>query len=204
MIESDKEQFATLIGALCSAYGVEISKPRLMAYWIGLSDVPLPDVSSAVETSIRKSPRLPSPAEIRSVATGTDGLPEKAQLAWLELNRMIDAVGGYGSPRCEDPVLVATIKSLGGWQALCETKQTEFDAFVRPKFLATYQSLFRVEGIRPERLVGIHEQHNQRLKSEFGTNLSLKNVGNLVSEVICRKLQKESKSLPWPAIDNGK
>lgn len=162
MTAIEKREFTPLVCALCETFGQESTEPRLLGYWIALRDIDSTAFKIAIEKALKSCERMPSPAELRSLAVGTDNLEERAQIAWLRLNAMIDDVGGYGSPKCDDPVLVATIKSLGGWQALCQTPQSEFDAFVRPKFMATYKSLSRVKGIMLERLIGSHEQENRK------------------------------------------
>lgn len=176
MNEKDKKHFSVMVGALCSAHGVEITEPRLLAFWIGLKDLDLMILSDAIDTAIKTIDRMPSPAQIRNIVVGDDS--DAAELAWLELGRAIDQHGSYRTVRFTDGVLAVTVESLGGWRQICGMNTTEFESFFRHRFLETYKS-FRARGVTSEKpCIGIIDQHNQRI-SKPGT----KHIGSLVNEV---------------------
>jgi hypothetical protein len=100
------------------------------------------DIKRAVETALRQSKFMPTPAELRQLAGGLS-LADRAQQAWLVAEQAVRVHSSYRTVWFDDAVINATIRSLGGWVTFCTTETSEFDTFVRQRFLATYEALAR-------------------------------------------------------------
>jgi hypothetical protein len=159
---TEMERFASLISALAAAKGRECDEAMLLGYEMGLDDLPVEEIERAVRESLRdRNPHMPAPGELREFAG--DARPEdRAALAWEAVLRAIPSIGGYRSPDFDDPIINATVRSMGGWVALCDQTVEQQDRFTRAQFLKTYAGLTRT-GISPELgapLIGIAEKHN--------------------------------------------
>jgi len=105
-------------------------------------------------------------AELRDLAgCRRFSVEDKALLAWSALERAVSTVGCYKSRHFDDPLIHAAVRSLGGWERICEMSERDFDTFLRPQFLKTYAAFARVgvsdEASRP--LVGTFERQNSLL-----------------------------------------
>jgi len=79
--------------------------------------------------------------------------------AWDEVLKEIKRVGAYQTPTFSDPRTAATIKHLGGWVMVCDTKPEELHKWTRQHFLKTFVAIHSTE---PARLTNLVEQENAR------------------------------------------
>lgn len=161
MIESDRENFLLLIESLAAAFGVSVEPALLEGYWLGLDDLPIEALASAVRLAIRQSERMPRPRELRSLA-GDMPNDARAVQAWGVVSRSVGRFGAYASVNFDDPVINATIRNLGGWPLICTKTVEEFETWLRKDFERIYASLAR-NGVTEEAaryLVGHHETTN--------------------------------------------
>lgn len=152
-----KEEFATAIRALAAAFRVEVTEPLLMGYWLALDDLDLSAVQNAVRRALRECRFMSSANELRQLA-GEMRPDHRAVMAWDAFEGAVVRVGGYRSVTFDDPFINATIRSLGGWQRLCEMDPKQFNTFLRKDFERIYQALYQ-SGISEDRaapLLGIH------------------------------------------------
>jgi hypothetical protein len=160
---AEMERFVALLSALAAAKGRNCDEAMLMGFEMGLDDIAIEGIEQAVRESLRdRNPHMPSPGELRELAG--DARPEdRAALAWEVVLRCISGVGGYASPNFDDPLINATIRSIGGWTPLCDQTIDQQDRFTRAQFLKTYAGLART-GISDELaapLIGIADKHNR-------------------------------------------
>lgn len=156
MIESDKKRFAILIGLLHETFGKPATRPTIEGYWIALSDMEFSECEKSIYSAMRSSEFLPTPAKIRQVATGGTG-EELATVAWIDVVKAMP-LGSYKSVSFRDPVINATIRSLGGWPALFDKcSNSEDETFYRHAFIKTYRTLVSrgVDGEAAKPLSGI-------------------------------------------------
>jgi len=143
MIDADKPEFSVAIGAMCAAFGTDASKALMLGYWMGLSDLELRDIQTAVARSMRESQHLPRPVELRKLA-GESTAGDRAEIAWNELQRAIP-LGPYKLIDFADGVINATVRSLGGWPSyLARFDSAENEMWARKDFMATYVRLASV------------------------------------------------------------
>ncbi len=177
MVESDREHFRLIMAAMAEMYRVECPATLQKTYWLVCQTMTIKQFESAASKAMRTLKWFPKPAELFELCG--DNKEDQSLKAWAVLNRAIDVVGAYKSPKFNDGVLVATLEALGGWQFVCGMNITEFESFFRNRFLETYQSYAR-SGITSDRpIVGIHDANRGRI----GGGQAL-GIGDLVSKVL--------------------
>lgn len=141
MTPADRTRFAAAIGTLAEAYRQTLSEATLHAYWLGLDDLAIAEIETAVRKALRTCRFMPAPIELRELSGEVNG-QARATLAWDAFQRAVTEHGGYKSVQFDDPVINATVKNLGGWTKLCEVPTAEFDKWIRKDFLQTYQAFY--------------------------------------------------------------
>ncbi len=164
MDESDKLRFGKLMTILAAAFRQEADKPTLEAYSIGLSDVPIEAIDTAVKRAIHGSKFFPSVAELRELA-GEMKPEARAIKAWDAFCKGRDSYGYYTTVDFDDPVINATVRNLGGWMAVDDRLDEEGDKWFRKDFERVYVALMSsgVSASEAMPLIGFHEQSNRFL-----------------------------------------
>lgn len=140
MQTSDKPDFATAIGAMLETFGQETTKPILHGYWLGLQDLPLQAVQSAVAQAIVTMDRIPKPVDLRRLAGEQTG-DQRAIAAWNDVLRAVP-LGSYKHVDFRDCLINATIRNLGGWPSfLNRIGSAEGEKWARIEFLKTYATM---------------------------------------------------------------
>lgn len=140
MEKHDAEEFADLISALAAAFGREADQAMQMGYWLGLQDLDLADVRTAIARSIQRDKHMPRPSELRE-GSGVLTSQMRAVMAFDAVARAIRSCGHRASVDFDDPLVNATVRMLGGWSRMCSLPQEEFDKWLRKDFTATYVGL---------------------------------------------------------------
>jgi hypothetical protein len=116
-----------------------------------LADLPVDLLKMSVKNHIERSQWLPSIAEIRSSAVSLMRQASPADQDWneayAELQRKILSVGYIGKPDFANPALTETVRTLGGWQAVCLNEDPE------GVFRAQFRDVYQVVIARMERNV---------------------------------------------------
>jgi len=141
MTPQDKTEFSTVIAALCETFCKEASEATHIGYWWALQDLELVDVKRAAIRAMRESRFMPAASELRELA-GVARPTDRALLAWAAVEKAA-SLGSYKSVDFDDPLINAAIRSMGGWPAILEKTQPDFDTWVRKDFLAAYQGFMR-------------------------------------------------------------
>lgn len=161
---NDEPKVLDALTALAAVYGKPMSEAWYGGYCIGLRGLTPDQVERAVALAMERNKFMPTPAELRELA-GEMKSGDRAIHAWIAFERAVASVGAYRSVDFDDPTLNATIRSLGGWVACCDMPATEFDTFLRQRFLKSYESLYAT-GVGTEEgsaLMGIAERSNRTL-----------------------------------------
>lgn len=137
MNANDAGKFAELIAALATSFNREADRPMLMGYKMGLEDLSINDIAKAIARAIRECKFMPKPAELRELA-GAINWKQRAILAWDALDAAVVAHGYYRSVDFDDPVINATVRNMGGWQAVCDKPADEWQTFFRNNFERIY------------------------------------------------------------------
>lgn len=161
MLDSDKTAFAEIMAGLAITFSADANRVLLQSYWAALQDLELADVRRAAGRALRELKFFPKPVELRELS-GALSLDDRAAVAWGAFAKAAACVGAYSSVAFDDPLIHATVRNLGGWQALCAKPKEDFDVWVRKDFERTYAAL-AAAGVTAEQsapLAGSHELHN--------------------------------------------
>jgi len=161
MIDAERQEFATIMAALCAAFNKELDEPTLQAYWMACEDMPLSEFRIGATRCMREMEYLPKPGHIRR--SGGALTPEsRCVLAFEVMSRTVSEQGAYASVCFDDPLINATIRNMGGWLEICNSPADKFNGLIRRDFERIYRALLE-SGIREESgryLAGIHERDN--------------------------------------------
>ncbi len=129
-------------------------------FWIAsLKDYSFQEIVDAFNRFVQTESRMPVLADILKILRGSE--EDRALAALLKVERAMEEHGGYATVVFDDPVIHATIQSLGGWLKAC--RQTDYDfTWWKKEFRERYRH-FDQYGLPPEvpvRLVGIFDQAN--------------------------------------------
>lgn len=119
--EHDRADFATLMLGLGETYGEPVSDARMELYFRALADKELADLRAAATVCVRVSKFFPRPAELIEAMGGS--VEDRAELAWMAVQRMVRRFGFYSEPGRhdwpDDASRQAALELYGGWKALC-------------------------------------------------------------------------------------
>jgi hypothetical protein len=149
---------------LAEAFGRTVTVVTFRAYIAGLEGLTVEQIEQGVNRALKTCKFMPAPSELRELAGDLKG-QDRAVKAWMALELAIVRQGAYRTVDFDDPVINATVRSLGGWERVCTTDAKEFDTFTRQKFIAAYTSLYAA-GVGEEEaapLQGIFDRENARL-----------------------------------------
>jgi hypothetical protein len=162
-IREEVQRFQLAITALASSFRQEAGEDVFLAYSMALDDLPIEGVELSVRRAMRECKFMPTAAELRELANHDVSLNDRAVLAFEALSRAIKGLGPYKSVDFDDRAINATVKLLGGWDAVCATSEREFHREFRKRFEETYKVYVR-NGVGKEQgryLVGIAEKTNR-------------------------------------------
>ena len=156
-----KIDFFPIFTLLCETYNREATKTLASAYFMVLEGLTISEFQAAVKSVLatRKFTNLPMPADILEVVNGNPD--DVALIALKELEDAMSIHGAYRSVIFKDKVIMACVKGMGGWQAICQVPSDEWK-FQKQEFLKLYRAYHR-NGKYPEvdYLVGKNEHQNR-------------------------------------------
>lgn len=187
MIEQDKKKFAELLTVAAEATGYQISDITYKTYWAVLNDLSIEDFERAINTHLldpNDGMFFPKPANIVKQLLGTEkqqtqNLQAKAEMAWQAVEGEIRRTGSWGSPKIDDGLALAAIKSLGGWSYICSLTMDKM-TWLRKEFISSYQnySTTPVEFL-PQSLPGRIQIENAR---KSGNGQGIKTIQQLLGK----------------------
>ena len=156
-----KQEFAETFTLLCATYNKEASKSLMSAYFMVLEDLTISEFQAAVKSVLatRKFTNLPMPADILEIVNGNPD--DVALIALKELEDAMSIHGAYRSVIFKDKVIMACVRGMGGWQAICQMPSDEWK-FQKQDFLKLYRA-YHKSNKYPEvdYLVGWNEHKNR-------------------------------------------
>lgn len=166
MTNPDKARAAGIAAAvtmLAENFRQQVTKHTFDAYAVGLEGLTIKQIEAGVSRALRECKFMPSSAEIRQLSGELNG-QDRAVKAWDAFEHAVIEQGGYRTVDFDDVVINATVRSLGGWEAVCTMPVKEFDTFLRQKFLTAYASHY-ASGVGEDEaapLVGLFDRENAR------------------------------------------
>lgn len=141
MDNTQKADFALAIGAMLETFGREATKPLLHGYWIGLNDLDLNRVQTAVVLAIRECKSLPSPNELRRLVGAEFNDDERSIAAWNDALKAVP-LGPYRHVDFQDKTINAVIRHLGGWVTFLDRFQdSDGEKWTRLEFIRAYKNM---------------------------------------------------------------
>ena len=143
MDDSDKKEFAVLFYGTGELYDKPVTKNLLQLYFNALQSFSIDEIKSGVSKHAldpKHGSFFPKPADIvRHLQTGDISVEDKATLAWGQVIREIRRVGSWGTLKLDDKQAMAAVKSLGSWQQLCNSTETEM-TWKKKEFISVYET----------------------------------------------------------------
>lgn len=136
---ANAEELLSLVMALAAAYRQEADKATQTAYLLGLSDIPLDKLRGTIIRAMQTEQFMPTVATLRRLAGFELSTKSRAVVAFDALGDAVTNQGAYRSVRFDDPILNATVQSLGGWVGICGTTLDDWDSHFRHRFMDAYQ-----------------------------------------------------------------
>lgn len=142
MIEADKMRFTQMLGVVAESFEKELTDGMARGYWAALQDLPMAEVTRAMQDALKTCEYMPRPANIRKLAGRAElGSDHRAALAWQAVRAAIARHGTYKSVDFDDPIVNCSIRNLGGWVALGQKSAEDFDIWTRKEFERIYQTI---------------------------------------------------------------
>ena len=147
MQDSDKADFEVLLRGIADVFSstktIVVDRPMLQVYFMSLGDYSYQQVEWAIGEHLKDSVDgkfFPKPANIiKHLQYGDISIEDKATLAWGQVIREIRRVGSWGTLKLDDKQALAAVKSLGSWQQLCNSTETEM-TWKKKEFMSIYNT----------------------------------------------------------------
>lgn len=157
------ERFALAISALCAAFNREADESAFTAFEWGLEGISADAIERGVKLAVSECEFMPTPAKLRELC-GSLTHNARALHAWNAAVAAIPKHGAYRSVEFDDPLINATVRSLGGWTAFCWKDSEELHKWTKKDFVQTYVTFLKsgVGGELCGHLAGECEKENSR------------------------------------------
>lgn len=162
MLDSDKREFKQMMIGVGELYSKPVSNPMLDIYFMALTPYTLDQVANGLgkhASDTTHGTYMPKPADIiRQIELGKPSPEQRAELAWMTIEREMSRTGAYGSLKMDDQQALAAVKSIGSWKDLCHTDIDKL-AWKRKEFIAAYTNFENTPiDALPNHLAGMIEQ----------------------------------------------
>jgi len=145
------------LAVLLAAFSISPTEVTLMAYDIGISDLPPRDVAAACKRAIRECKFCPRPAELRALC-GANNPEADGAGAWERIIWAASRHGSYRTVAFSDGTANESIRVMGGWPTLLDQLDAgEREKWARKEFLGHYLALRRSGQESGEPLQGLAE-----------------------------------------------
>ncbi len=158
-MSSTPSNLTKLLIMMANYYREQLSENDIAFWLMDLGNYSFDEVLSAFETWRKTHDRMPKISNIIEIMKGSG--EDRALAALMKVEKAMDEHGAYATVVFDDPVIHATIQSLGGWVKACRQTEYEF-TWWKKEFRERYQH-FEQYGPSPEvpvRLAGIFDQVN--------------------------------------------
>jgi hypothetical protein len=140
MTDQDLPQFAMLMAGMAEVFSPDkpLTEAFVTLYYNALKEYPVEQVRMAVNKVMRERVfnGMPKPAELINQIIGES--EDRALLAWNKVLRAVKRIGPYQSVQFDDACILLVLDSLGGWEKICNTLESELQWY-RRDFLSQYK-----------------------------------------------------------------
>ena len=141
MIESERPQFAKILGTTYDLHGKRLNDDTTELWWAALSGYDFPLVRAAFSRHIQNPDQgqyCPKPADIIREIGGTTA--DASLIAGAQGMETMRRVGSYESVQfVGDPIIHRVLQDLGGWCWLGEQQEKELP-FIEKRFRDAYRA----------------------------------------------------------------
>ena len=158
----NKHAFCELMNGLWAGMGRTAmpDKTTLRVWYLCLHDLTEADFGRSIQRYLcERADEFVNVKLIRELSGVQLDSDTSAVKAWDDVLSEIKRVGAYQTPRFQDIRTTATIKHLGGWIRVCDTKPDELHKWTRQHFLKTFAA---VNATEQARLTNLIEKENAR------------------------------------------
>lgn len=131
----------TSLALLCETFNRTATKVLADAYWTVLSTLTADEIGAATKRALSECKFMPAPAELLAFARRPRDLHAEAAIAWDAIGSALNRPGWNVRSIDFGNHVNACIRQLGGWDALYETKLSEFNTWKRKEFERLYVML---------------------------------------------------------------
>lgn len=115
MTNSDRPRFSQLVLAMAATFSKPADSAMLLGYWIGLEDLPVDQIETAIVRCMRSSEYLPTVAQIRSAVAGPAASPKlRAASQWPNAVAWARHSGRFLDHEGDDPITRKVVEVMSG------------------------------------------------------------------------------------------
>lgn len=158
----NKHAFVELMNGLWAGMGRTAmpDKTTLRVWYLCLHDLTEQQFGRAIQRYLcERADEFVSVKLIRELSGAQADSDTASISSWDEVLREIKRVGAYQTPVFTDNRTAATIRHLGGWVMICDTKPEELHKWTRQQFLKTFAAM---PATAETRLTNLIERENAR------------------------------------------
>jgi hypothetical protein len=136
MKNDDRAAFAEMLQLVAEQYGKPMSPDLIGLYFNGLRHLSLEEVKAALDSHVKNTEIgqfMPKIADLIRAVEGTTEQAAYAQLALVNSN-----FNGSSAQGTLDPIALAVVRDMGGWHAIGQRQEAEWQSFGCKDFLKRY------------------------------------------------------------------
>lgn len=141
MIPNERPKAISLIQAIAATFNRECDEAMLFGYWLAIRDLSLESLERASERAIKELDRMPTGKDLRKLA-GVLGPSQRSLVGWNAVTLAMAHHGPYRHVDFDDPIINATIRTMGGWPEFYYRFGRDKEEWIRKEFEKVYCGLF--------------------------------------------------------------
>ena len=141
-----EKELSAALSPIVALTGKAMTPEQIKAWHIMLDDLDAETVRRGVIATMRDfhfagHPPVGLVRKNCGVGGGMITVNDRATVAWSAVKNAVSMHGGYATVVFDDPITTATVRALGGWPRICDTKAGEaFDVWLKKDFEKTYSA----------------------------------------------------------------
>lgn len=172
----NRPEFKATIGVLIATVGKSMPDEMVAAWYLMLQELTAEQLERGIVVTLRthQYAGFPPIGTIWENSIGAAGrvvnLETRAMVAWDRVLTAIRVQGGYRTVEFDDPIIHATVRSLGGWVQLTDATSEDLSRFIQPKFVKMYSALaqYGITEAEAAPLFGLIDTANTKAGYELG------------------------------------
>lgn len=138
--KQDNTKLVDCVTRMAVAFGKELDTDSMLAYVSCFDGFPIHKLTEGMAAALRTERFFPTPATVLSLAGLVVSADTRARIAFEALGKAVEGQGRYKSVQFDDPILTQTVKSMGGWEAVCDEPESNWHVHFKREFIAEYKA----------------------------------------------------------------